>query len=249
MIFDDPPPTAGTTSQRVERKYPLCVAILDEVIGEVSRILPVYHFTGTHDWSSIRTTYLDSMDSQCYQEYLQDLPVRRKIRIRQYGADGKYEDVCWFELKLKNNSLSLKRRFCCKLEDAARFMQGQNILDRIGPQDGTDFRQAYGMIRSAIQDQRLVPMVRVDYDRISFQDPRDPTLRLTLDQRLRFCSASREFQGRLEGLVLEVKYFGDKPAWLSSFQQRLGIKRVLRYSKFGRAMKRLTKLREAEANL
>lgn len=243
---DWPELAANTTSQRFERKYPLCVAVLDDAVRSLRGILPVHHYAGPHDWSNIRTTYLDSLDFQCFQEYLQDLPVRRKVRIRQYGANGKIEDLCWFELKLKHESLSLKRRFCCKREDVQPFLQGQDISERIGPEQDPKVLHAYKMVRSAIQDLHLLPVVRVDYERIAFQDATDPTLRMTLDRSLRFCSASREYQGRLEGLVLEIKHAGDRPAWLNTLRDELGLKRMFRYSKFGRCMKRLNKLKEAE---
>lgn len=243
---DWPELSANTTSQRFERKYPLCVAVLDGATNEVRSILPVHHYAGPHDWSSIRTTYLDTLDSQCFQEYLQDLPVRRKVRIRQYGANGKIEDLCWFELKLKHESLSLKRRFCCKREDVQPFLQGKDIGERIGPEQDPKVQHAYRLVRSTVLDLHLLPVVRIDYDRIAFQHATDPTLRMTLDRNLRFCSASREYQGRLEGLVLEIKHAGDRPAWVKELQDKLGLKRMYRYSKFGRCMKRLEKLKAAE---
>lgn len=237
----------GTTSQRIERKYPLCVVALDHTLDELKSLLPVYHYDGPNDWSTIRTTYLDTPGFQCYQEYLQDLPVRRKVRIRQYGVDGRFGSLCWFEFKLKHASLSMKRRFCCALADAERFLKKEDIFERIGPPDGTDLRQAYNLIRSAVTDMKLTPVIRIDYERISFQKPDDPNLRVTLDRDLRFCSASREHKGRLEGLVLEVKYAEARPEWLPVLQERLGARRKKRYSKFGRSMKRLNKLRKSEA--
>lgn len=238
--------SANTTAQRCERKFPLCVAVLEDAIQYCRAFLPVHHFAGPHDWSNIRTTYLDTLDGLCYREYVDDVPIRRKVRIRQYGANGKYEALCWVELKLKHESLSLKRRFCCRKEDVPAFLQGKDIIEQIGPEHDPKNRQAYKMVRAAVMDMHLLPVVRVDYDRIAFQNPNDATLRMTLDRNLRFCSASREYQGRLEGLVLEVKHAGDKPAWLADLRAQLGLKRVYRYSKFGRCMKRLNKLKAAE---
>jgi SPX domain protein involved in polyphosphate accumulation len=222
------------------------VAVIDDAIQQARAILPVHHFAGPHDWSNIRTTYLDTLDGLCFREYVDDVPIRRKVRIRQYGSGGKFESVCWVELKLKHESLSLKRRFCCRREDEPAFLQGKDIVEQIGPEQDPKNRQAYQMVRTAVLDLHLLPVVRVDYDRIAFQNPEDATLRMTLDRNLRFCSASREYEGRLEGLVLEVKHAGDRPDWLASLREQLGLKRVYRYSKFGRCMKRLNKLRAAE---
>jgi hypothetical protein len=245
MTPEEVPLVSATTSERIERKYPVCVAVLDNVVHEMKAIRPIYRY-GPGDWSSIRTTYLDTVGYQCYQEYLQDLPVRRKVRIRQYGVNGKFDDTCWFEVKLKNARVSMKRRFRCTLQAAARLLKGENVLDEIGPADGSDLRHAYHLVRGAVMDQNLAPVVRVDYERISFQSPDDLEVRITLDRQVRFRSAARDHQGRLEGLVLEVKYTGQRPLWLPEVQERLGMKRELRYSKFGRSMKLLSKMRDRE---
>lgn len=234
----------NTTSQRVERKYPLTDDRMDAAMQELSAMLPVYRYNGAHDWSSIRTVYLDTEDHACYQEYLQDLPVRQKIRIRQYGVDGRFDDICWVEMKVKNKTLSLKRRFRCSVADVSMLLKGADVLDRIRRQNDSDVAHTYKLIRSAIVDRKLLPMVRVDYQRLSFQRPDDSTLRLTLDQQLRFCSATRDYQGELEGCVIEVKFTGTKPAWLIPLREKLELKRELRFSKFARSMKRIHKLRE-----
>ena len=64
---------ASTTSQRVERKYPLPDAMLDTAVTALCSVLPIYRYAGSHDWTSIRTTYLDTDDLQCYEDYLQNL--------------------------------------------------------------------------------------------------------------------------------------------------------------------------------
>ncbi|GMU24571.1 MAG: hypothetical protein AMXMBFR13_46450 [Phycisphaerae bacterium] len=244
MTEDSLPAPIGTTTQRVERKYPLPTERLNEAVDELTRVVPIFRYSELSEWSSIRTTYLDSLDFQCYQEYLQDLPIRRKIRIRQYGVAGKYSDFCWFELKLKNGSLSLKRRFRCALDQIPAVMKGDSLLEQVQPHNTTDVRQAFHLVRTAIAQQRLLPVVRVEYERLSFQDATDSGLRITLDRDVRFCSSCRRFAGELEGLVLEVKHNGDRPDWLPGMRERLELKRALRFSKFGRCMKALQGLRE-----
>jgi len=237
---------ASTTSQRIERKYPLPDTMLEETIAALHTVLPVYRYNGAEDWSSIRTTYLDTHDLQCYQEYLQALPVRRKIRVRQYGVNGRFDHLCWVEIKVKNRTVSLKRRFCCRAADLALLVKGQDIGDRVARQNETDVARIYQVIRSMILEQQLVPAVRVEYERLSFQLANYDGLRVTLDRDVRFCCPRREHQGSLTGLVVEVKHNGAKPAWLPTLQQRLGLKRVKRFSKFARSIRQLTELRECE---
>ena len=82
------------------------------------------------------------------------------------------------------------------------------------------------------------------YERLSFQWADDPALRVTLDREIGFTSSCREFDGHLAGLIVEVKHHGDCPDWLSWLQEQLGLERQKRFSKFGRGMKQLLKLRK-----
>lgn len=244
----DPEPTpASTTTQRVERKYPLPDALLDAALAELRGILPVYHYKGDHDWSSIRTIYLDTPDLMCYQEYEKNLPVRRKIRLRQYGVDGRFEGLWWVELKVKNRNLSLKRRFCCGPDELACLMEGRDVLDRVAKYNPRDVSNTYHVIQSMIVEQHLVPAVRVDYERMSFQPPGSEDIRLTLDRDVRFTSPCMRFRGRLDGLIIEIKHHGIKPPWFLELRQRLGLKRARRFSKFARSIRQLELLREGEA--
>ncbi len=220
--------------------------MLEAAVVELRGVLPIYRYAGSHDWSSIRTTYLDTDGLQCYEEYQQNLPVRRKIRLRQYGVGGQFDKVCWVELKVKNRNISLKRRFRCLASNLPALMRGEDILARVLRENETDVTRTYHTIRSMILEQRLAPVVRVDYERLSFQPDDSNSLRLTLDRNVRFCSACLQHQGPLEGMVIEVKHNGIKPPWFPELRESLGLRRARRFSKFARGIRQLNRLREAE---
>jgi SPX domain protein involved in polyphosphate accumulation len=234
--------SSSTTSQRVEQKYPLVEEMLDDAIAHLSELLPIRRYNDQDVWSSLRTTYLDTPDRRCYQEYIRDLPVRHKVRIRQYGVNGHLDEVCWVELKVKHRNLGIKRRFACGVGDATRLIAGEDVLDGVLRHNEDDVTPIYRMIRSMIVEGRLEPVVRVDYRRLSFQRADDPHMRLTLDRGLSFHSPSLEHRGELDGLVLEVKHNGVKPAWLPALRETLALKRARRFSKFARSMDKLDKL-------
>jgi len=232
----------STTSQRLERKYPLPDAMLERAVARLSELLPVHRYAGDHDWSSIRTTYLDTADFAAYQEYLVRLPLRKKIRIRQYGVGGVFGDLCWVEIKIKNHRVSLKRRFCCRKPELVSLLQGEDILDRIGDCNDGDVAQTYSAIRSMIIEQQLRPAVRLDYERMAFQGPDSRSFRITLDRNLRFVSGCGGYSGVLEGLVIESKHHGEEPEHLLEMRRSLGLKRAKRFSKFARSMQRILDL-------
>lgn len=237
---------AGTTNRRVEIKYPLAEDQLRAAMAAMQELLPIYRYTGTHDWSRIRTLYLDTRDFQCYDEYLRALPIRRKIRIRQYGVGRDFEDRCWVEIKVKNYKLSMKRRFCCLLSDVQDLLAGQDIIKRARAFNEEDIERTYKAIRSMILDRGLVPAVRVDYERLSFQRPDQPGIRMTLDRNVRYTSTTHDYTGRLAGLIVEVKHSGVRPEWLPGLRTNLGMKRVKRFSKFARSLRALHKLGDFE---
>lgn len=232
----------STTSQRVERKYPLPDAMLERAIARLSELLPIHRYAANHDWSSIRTTYLDTPDFAAYQEYLVRMPLRRKIRIRQYGVDGMFGDLYWVEMKIKNHRVSLKRRFCCRKPDLVLLMRGEDILDRIVACNEGDVAQTYTAIRSMIIEQGLRPAVRLDYERMAFQGPDSHGFRITLDRNLRFVSACGGYSGVLDGLVIESKHHGEEPEHLREMRKSLGLKRAKRFSKFARSVQRILDL-------
>jgi SPX domain protein involved in polyphosphate accumulation len=245
-MFEPTEAPTSTTSQRVERKYPLPNHMLPLVEEGLRRYLPVYHHVGQHDWVSMQTIYLDTPDLQCYQEYLDRLPVRRKIRVRQYGINGKFDDICWVEIKVKKKKLSLKRRFRCLSDDLGLLIKGEDILDRIAERNEADISQTYHVIRSMILEQELVPAVRVRYERMSFQPAESNGLRVTLDRNVRFASPCRQYKAHLNGLILEVKHHGNRPMWVKELKDQLGMRRAKRFSKFARSIRDLCAMREQE---
>ncbi|MCP4589387.1 MAG: polyphosphate polymerase domain-containing protein [bacterium] len=231
---------AGTTSQRVERKYLLSEDQLQDGIEQAGAILPIYRYAGVRDWYSLRTTYLDTDDLQVFQEYLRDCPVRRKIRIRQYVVHGQIDGHSWVELKEKRRNLHLKQRFRCSARAVALLLRGEDIQNDLRAWNTNNVRPVYHLIRSMILDQRLTPVVHVDYERIAFQYEQNLSMRITLDRNVRFRASNNGDQPRkLSGLVLELKHTDARPECMRALPRLLGASRRRRFSKFGRAMREL----------
>jgi SPX domain protein involved in polyphosphate accumulation len=240
---------ASTTSERIERKYALPDFMLDDAVNAIERILPIYRYNGSSNWTSIRTTYLDTLGFQCYQDYLQKLPVRKKIRIRQYGLNGRFDGIYWVEIKVKNHRLSMKQRFRCGAGELTLFMQENKVRERIIQQNKFDVAHTYDMIYAMIHNQGLGPAVQVQYERLAFQPEGRSDLRVTLDRDIQFQCPQQIHRAALQGLVLEVKHNGGIPDWMSELRAILGLRRVKRFSKFARSIRRLTELRGLEESL
>ena len=83
---------------------------------------------------------------------------------------------------------------------------------------------------------RLSPVIRVDFERMSFQDSNSPDTRLTVDRRLRFRTAHGPSAAEFDGIILEVKCANGDPAWLADFRRAAGIDEDGGFSKYARAV-------------
>ena len=74
------------------------------------------------DGYEIRSLYFDSLDDRDFQEKEDGVEVRRKIRLRNYGADSPF---AMLEMKQKQGILQKKRSLKMKREDAEKLMTGE----------------------------------------------------------------------------------------------------------------------------
>lgn len=69
----------------------------------------------------IRSLYFDSLEDRDFQEKIDGVTIRRKIRLRRYGPDS---DFALLEVKQKEASLQKKRSLRLPRDAAARLIQG-----------------------------------------------------------------------------------------------------------------------------
>jgi len=238
MMIQPASPNSGTFAQRVEHKYWLPLVELNNTIRLLQSYIPVYRYS-TSGWSSIRTVCLDTPDMRCYRDYLDGLAVRWKVRIRQYGDEGRFGNGCWVEIKMKNRGISSKRRFTCSLTDASLLVEGAALADRSIATQNEENSQVFLRISQLIREKRLRPKVRIDYERLSFQHSQEDRVRITLDRDLRFLSVSRQKTGGIQGLILEMKYNGVPPSWVKELANTISLHRAHRFSKYARAIETL----------
>lgn len=203
--------------------------------------MPLERFDGVNDLSFIRTTYLDTPDLHSYREYVERRPLRTKVRIRQYGANGQVNGVCWVEIKVKKEQRTAKRRFRCTRQALADLIDGRDVRDDVvnanpGKPAAIEIFEA---ARELILKRRLRPVVRVDYQRLAFQHPTQPESRITLDREISYLAATGPGRAAHDGVILEAKHADLEPDWLSDFLRALTLEKSSRFSKYARAVQAL----------
>lgn len=231
----------STTYERSEKKYLPGSSRYHLTVKTVKKFVPVYMFRKDQPVTSVHTTYFDNDNFDTYYDWLNREPIRYKVRYRQYGYDGKFSDEVWMELKIRNYSISQKKRFRINQEHVEEFISGQDVLKEVIKESrkNRDIVDTYASIQGYIVSNRLKPVLTVEYKRVSFQPSEDSDVRITLDKDITMRNLLTGKVARDSRVVLETKVSGPHtPLWLNDMIEELGTTRNVRFSKFALGMQR-----------
>ncbi len=232
----------STTFERSEKKYLPASSRYHLTLDTVKKFVPVYMFTKDQPVTHLRTVYFDNDTFDTYYAWLNREPVRYKVRYREYGYDGKFPDEVWIELKIRNHSISQKKRFKIRREHLDKFLSGQDVLKEVLKENrkSPDVMNAYTAIQGYIMSNRLKPMLTIEYERVSFQPSEDSDVRITLDKDIVMRNLVTGRATKHDCVVLETKVSGPRtPLWLTDLIEELGTTRDVRFSKFALGIRSL----------
>ncbi len=176
----------------------------------------------------VRTTYFDTPDFAYYRGTASTMA--RRLRAREYATAAEPEatpeltGVCVLELKQSASGLRSKSRISIAPGDVAAFLARYSGPRHDGP---------------------LVPCMTTWYQRAALTDA-DDRIRVTLDQRVRFCAPTPvgapctgaeppEVLARGPEFVLELKLWDESPTWLARAMR--GLVEAVGFSKFTSGMR------------
>ncbi len=214
--------------QRREDKYlvhqGLCLNILNAIHQNFS-------YTSRQHYN-IASTYFDNAEWMCYLNHIFKVEPRYKLRFRQYGDHEGFFKKGFLEIKEKDALYTYKRRFRIHeewIEDLSNENVIDGILDLNAASVSSSFPHTYQIIKNKIESDNLAPVLRVEYDRISFEKS-DPFLRITFDSKLQFqkyndrTTDSVSFNN--EFMIMEIKTIEEeKPEWLLELLRRYSIRK------------------------
>jgi len=168
----------------------------------------------------IVSLYLDSEDLRLCRESLGGHKNRFKLRIRSYTDEPEYPR--FFEIKRRINTIIVKGRARVMDPDVPILLAGLPLP----PQNYTADMETINQFQLYVNSIRAKPAVLIRYMRQAYEDTSDNKVRVTFDRELAYNITSSP-QVRLGGrgwqrnpfteggVVLEVKFTGRYPAWLS----------------------------------
>jgi hypothetical protein len=189
---------------RTEKKYPVGRKTAGQIEARLSYLLPLDEHCKNGKPYLVRSLYFDSMYDQDYFQKESGLELRKKIRLRTYGADGAIK----LEWKRKQGKMQKKTSLTVSKEEAECLIRGDYgfLKER---REETALR-LYGLMTEAVYR----PKCMIEYQRLAFTVPVND-IRITLDSQITSQEGSfslfNEHQGGYPVIgygraVLEVKY-------------------------------------------
>lgn len=188
-----------------------------------------------HPRYTITNLYYDTPSFRLIRDSLEQPAYKEKLRLRSYGQVESGQTV-FLEMKKKFNGVVYKRRLVFPIEEARAYLeQGER------PQDDNQICKEIDWMRRCYD---LKPAVFIGYEREAFAGIEDPELRITFDTDMRWRTDNLDLSAPYEGEVLgppdailmEIKFPGVCPFWLSRLLSELSIKRTS-FSKYGSCYK------------
>ncbi|MEM6344845.1 MAG: polyphosphate polymerase domain-containing protein [Bacteroidota bacterium] len=196
--------------------------------------LDKYAVDREHNHYTVRSIYFDSPRLEFYDEKVEGIAHRKKVRLRGYDI-GQNESTVFMEIKRKYEMPILKNRAPMTFAGAKALLSGQAPIERVIQNSGK-FPDAQDNARRflyQINKRNLRPVVCVIYDREPYLSKTDPTIRITFDKNLRSTPYPRVDQLYTEEnlrhclsnqFILEVKFNDYYPAWMKPIISTLGLK-------------------------
>lgn len=126
------------------------------------------------DGYCIRSLYFDSIDDRDFQEKEDGVELRRKIRLRNYGADC---DFAMLEMKQKQGANQKKRSLRMEKEDAIALIRGNTSV--LLKYDVPFARECYTVMNMHVYR----PKTMVEYQRKAFV-AKENNIRVTFDHHI-----------------------------------------------------------------
>ena len=172
----------------------------------------------------VGSLYLDNRDFDLYQATVDGHSNRFKLRVRSY--DDNPDSPVFFEVKKRVNKVVLKRRAEVPRSVAEKFLTGQSVPS-VDP--------AFEEFAEACRSMGAGPTLRVRYEREAYESRANDSVRITIDFNVMHAITDGPdlslngpgwMQTPNEGAILEIKFDGTPPAWVTEMVRTLDLKRT-----------------------
>lgn len=192
----------------------------------------------------VGSLYYDSPAYYYYQQKIDGVRKRKKVRLRVYRNAGVYSDYVFFELKRKYDTVVLKDRCLLTRDDYERFLKDNSFTETSLARAGA-LTALMEEFESERQLRAIRPVVAMIYDREPYIGKYNPNFRVTFDRHLRAKQNDHllyrgsdwvDVSGNTR--IMELKFNGTLPFYVGDMIKELNLERVA-YSKYCAAVEAL----------
>ncbi len=232
-----PPPTGQTPKPkgdtlmacRYELKYRIQETTARAIAAYIQPFLPQDRYAKLRPNGEypITSLYLDSDQLTLAKETLEGKKNRFKLRVRAYS--DKPDTPVFFEIKRRIERVILKSRARAMHHHVPLVLAGRELP----PQKFQTDMKALQQFQLYVKYLNARPMVLVRYMRQAFEGDGNNRVRITFDRQLSYC-VTEEPRVRLGGpgwtqvpldfTILEIKFTGRYPPWLSEMVRYFDLK-------------------------
>ncbi len=190
----------------------------------------------------VNSLYFDSYNFQCFREKVQGIKKRFKLRLRVYNSKDYAENKeVFFEIKKKNDAVVIKDRGMFARFNYKDFISTKNFKAILRDKNikKRNILEKFLFLRGKF---RMLPKVKVIYEREPFEGIHYQNLRITFDSNIKAVKIGSSFSNGFytrellkNNFILEVKFRGLLPYWLHRIIQKYQLERVS-FSKYCRAV-------------
>lgn len=197
---------------RQEKKYLVNMVLARELGAYLAAVMAEDAHSGAEGYS-VRSLYFDTLNDRDFEDKVEGLELRRKIRLRVYDPSN---DFAMLEMKQKEGDRQKKRSLRLEREEAKRLIRG-DLTPLL------EYQEPFAAELYALMSCRCYrPKAVVEYRRRAFL-AKENKVRITIDSRITASEACFDLFG--ENLpqypvldpynaVLEVKYNGFLPSYI-----------------------------------
>tara|TARA_Y100000310_G_scaffold339037_1_gene430464 strand:+ start:756 stop:1562 length:807 start_codon:yes stop_codon:yes gene_type:complete len=224
--------------QRFEFKYLLTYQEFLEIKERIKQYVSLdgYAKKATDKFYEVVSLYYDSPKFYYYNEKMDGVGARKKIRLRLYRVDGEYKSNIFFEIKRKYDAAILKDRFLIDKDGYHSFMQDNSFFGTSLMHDKNTQKiiEEYDIERCK---RSLSPKVLVSYKREPYIGAFNKNFRVTFDYAIRACESQDLFaidcdtDVLKDSVIMEVKFNGILPYYIKEVIDYYNLERTA-YSKY-----------------
>lgn len=216
--------------KRFELKYIITKEQQAELVEHLHMHMNLDTYGDNEGKYNIVSLYYESDDFDIYNETVNRLRFRQKLRLRVYD-DANLASSSFIEVKQKFKNVVNKRRSVIPLHEAYDLLNRNDATDE---QMLATHASNYQILKEAVHFKQLYslhPKSIVSYDRQAFTGINEPDLRVTFDYNLRTRADDLRVENGPYGelildenlVILEVKISNSVPFWLSRILSNMNL--------------------------